>query len=131
MKFRVPQYIEIEDKIAFLLTAKQLGWFALGGVILFIIWNFVTQGFFIFWAIIIGLASCAFAFYKPCGITLASFIKNSFLYMIGPKKYVWKVNPSIMDSVKKKQKPGKKEEKEKDIKKRPKNLNEIVEILDS
>lgn len=130
MKFKVPQYIDVEDKIAFFLTAKQLGWFGLGGVILFIIWNFVTQGFFIFWTVVIGLTSCAFAFYRPYGVPLSSFIKNAFFYMVGPKRYIWRVNPSIIEAIKKNKKVKKEESKFK-IKKRPKNLNQIVETLDS
>jgi len=33
MLFNVPQFIDIEDKIVGPLTAKQLGWLALGSVI--------------------------------------------------------------------------------------------------
>ncbi len=90
MKFNVPQFIDIEDKIAFQLTAKQLGWFALGGVILFFIWKFFEQEVFLVWFILIPLICAAFAFYRPYGISLVTFIFYGIMFLFFPKRMIWK-----------------------------------------
>lgn len=89
MYFDVPQYIEVEDKIAFQLTAKQLGWFALGGVGIFLVWNYAPRGMFILWAFLIVMISLAFAFVRPYGISLSSFIGYGFLFLVRPKQFIW------------------------------------------
>jgi hypothetical protein len=99
MNFDVPQYIEVEDKIAFHLTAKQLGWFASGGVVIFILWNFVAEGYFIFWSIIVVLFVLAFAFFRPYGLSLASFFGHGFMYFFKPKQFIWRrqINVSVSE----------------------------------
>ncbi|MEA2006768.1 MAG: PrgI family protein [Patescibacteria group bacterium] len=89
MRFNVPQFISIEDKIAFQLTAKQLGWFALGGVILFFIWQVAIPAIFFVWVFIIGALALAFAFVKPYGIPFLSFLVSNAKYLIRPKVLVW------------------------------------------
>ena len=91
MNFNVPQFIDVEDKIAFQLTAKQLGWFAIGGVILFIIWQFTNGGaIFIVWAIVVGISCTLFAFLHPAGMTLFGFIMGGVRYLFKPKVMVWR-----------------------------------------
>jgi len=90
MNFNVPQFIDIEDKSAFQLTAKQLGWFALGGVILFFIWKFFEQEVFFIWLVLIPLVCSAFAFYRPHGVSLITFIFNGIKFLFFPKRMVWK-----------------------------------------
>lgn len=109
MKFNVPQFIDIEDKIAFQLTAKQLGWFMLGGALAFFAWSVFDKGSFIFWAIVIAVFCAGFAFYRPAGLSLTSFIKHAFVHLIKPKIYVWKVE------YQKKQDAAAPKEKEKEI----------------
>lgn len=89
MFFEVPQYIDIEDKVAFQLTAKQLGWFALGGVFIFLAWNIFEKSAFIFITIFIILASLAMAFIRPYGLSMSAFISHGILYFLKPKKYIW------------------------------------------
>lgn len=89
MHFNVPQFVNIEDKIAFQLTVKQLGWFGLGGVVLFLIWQIVTPGVFFVWVFIVGALAVVFAFYKPFGITFSSFLVSSIKYIAKPRVLVW------------------------------------------
>ncbi|MDA3815005.1 MAG: PrgI family protein, partial [Patescibacteria group bacterium] len=70
MRYQVPQFIDIEDKIAFQLTAKQLGWFAAGGVLLFVVWNFASFGLFVILGNVISGTSAALAFIKINGAPL-------------------------------------------------------------
>lgn len=131
MHFNVPQFIEIEDKIAFQLTAKQLGWFALGGVILYVIWQFVVPVVFYIWVAVIGLLATAFAFYKPHGIPLHQFLTSGFGYLVKPKVLVWERKGVIEKEIKKTFKEKKKTEidlfmKEKEMKK----VADFAKILD-
>lgn len=127
MNFDVPQYIDVEDKIAFQLTAKQLGWFGLGGVGMFLAWNYASQGMFIVWAVLIVVVCIAFAFFKPYGITLSAFIGYGFLFVFRPKKLIWQrsvnVNPADLEQ--------KKEEK-KEIKpvKKLEGVENLADVLD-
>jgi hypothetical protein len=91
MNFNVPQFIDVEDKIAFQLTAKQLGWFAVGGVILFVFWQISGGGVaFIVAAIVVSIGCTLFAFLKPAGMTLFGFIISSIRYLFKPKVMVWR-----------------------------------------
>ncbi len=90
MQFRVPQFIDIEDRIVGPLTAKQLGWLAAGGVMLLVLWNVLdTAGFYVsvvFVAFIFG----SLAFFKPNDQPLPFFIASSIIFLFKPKNYIWK-----------------------------------------
>ncbi len=89
MNFQVPQYVDLEDKLAFRLTLKQLGWFALGGVILFALWTiFEKWVFWVMFPIVIAAAS-ALAFYRPAGLSLITFLVDGFKHLVRPKKLTW------------------------------------------
>ena len=89
MNFQVPQYVDLEDKLAFRLTLKQLGWFALGGVILFALWTiFEKWVFWVMFPIVIAVAS-ALAFYRPAGLSLITFLVDGFKHLVRPKKLTW------------------------------------------
>ncbi len=90
MRFQVPQYVELEDKLAFRLTLKQLGWFALGGVILFLLWTLFEK--WVFWTsfLFVTGGAVAFAFYKPAGLTLITYLVDSIKYFARAKKLTWK-----------------------------------------
>lgn len=90
MVFNVPQFIDIEDKIVGPLTAKQLGWLALGGVILLILYAVLDQSAFYIALFIIGPISAALAFYRPYGQPLSNFIGSSVLFFVKPKTYAWR-----------------------------------------
>lgn len=92
MLFNVPQFIEIEDKIVGPLTAKQLGWLAIGAVLTLVFWGIFDTSAFIITAIIIFAIFGALAFYRPYNQPLLSFITSSFRYVLNPKVYVWKRN---------------------------------------
>ncbi len=89
MNFTIPKYIEIEDKIAFRLTFKQLGWFALVGAVLFLIWHFFNTTVFIVWAVLLIPLSLALSFWRPFGMTFPKMIGAGFLYLIRPKEFFW------------------------------------------
>ncbi len=74
MLFNVPQFIDIEDKIVGPLTAKQLGWLAAAGIILFVLFNFLDTSAFVIACVIVGTIFGALAFYRPYNQSLINFI---------------------------------------------------------
>lgn len=96
----VPQYIDVEDKIAGPLTAKQLGWMIGLGAILFVLWMFIpAKGIFFIIAVPIFLLFVALSFYKPFGQPLVGFVSHGFMFIFAPKVYVWKRMPQISKNV--------------------------------
>ncbi|MFZ5982236.1 MAG: PrgI family protein [Patescibacteria group bacterium] len=130
MQFNVPQFIDIEDRIVGPLTAKQLGWLALDGVTLLIVWNLLDFSAFIIVAIISTALFGALAFFRPHDLPLVHFVVASLSFTTKPKLYVWKRNPQKsnprkIQTVSKKNTPIP-EKKSLDSKK----LQEISKILD-
>lgn len=89
MLFNVPQYVDIEDKVAGPLTAKQLLWMIGMGAVLLVLWNIFAFGTFVVVAIPVILLFLAFAFYKPYNQPLLFFVMNSVFFLVRPKIYVW------------------------------------------
>ncbi len=90
MIFSVPQYIDVEDKIAGPLTARQLGWMFALGALLFLAWSLFEQAIFIAIAIPTILFFLALAFYRPQGISFLSFLSYGVGFLFRPKLYMWK-----------------------------------------
>lgn len=89
MIFGVPQYIDIEDRIAFRLTAKQLGWFGLAGLIMFGFWYFFEFWVFVLASIVCITAAISFAFFRPAGLSLAAFIGRGVTFFVSRKILLW------------------------------------------
>ncbi len=91
MRFQVPQFIEVEDKLFLQLTIKQFIYLLGGGGICFIIYT-ATGNFFLTAILclpVIGL-SLALAFYKINNKPFITVLEAAFHYYIGEKLYVWK-----------------------------------------
>lgn len=89
MLFGVPQFIDMEDKIVGPLTAKQLGWLAIAGVIALVLYATLDMTAFIIACIPDFLFAAALAFYKPFGQSLPDLISNMFSFILKPKVYIW------------------------------------------
>ena len=90
MRFKVPQYIEIEDKIIGPLTLKQFVYLLGGGGILAILWFLLNLALFIIVAIPIVTFFLLLTFYQYKGRPLAHLIGPFVAYMIKPRLYLWK-----------------------------------------
>lgn len=99
----VPQYIDVEDKVAGPLTAKQLFWMLGLGAVLFLMWAIIpVKLWFFILAFPVLLLFIALAFYKPFGQPLGGFIGHGFLFLFAPKVYVWRrISNPMQKSVKK------------------------------
>ncbi len=91
MRFQVPQFIEVEDKIIGPLTIKQFIYIAGGAGMCFVIVRFLPLFIGILVALPIGAFALALAFYHPNERqTFILFVENAFRYFIGNKLYIWK-----------------------------------------
>lgn len=90
MQFKVPQFIDIEDKIIGPLTLKQFI-YLLGGLgVIAISWFYFKLGVFIIISIPILILSLGLAFFKVNGRPLVSILGSLIKYMTKPKLYLWK-----------------------------------------
>lgn len=90
MQFKVPQFIEIEDKIIGPLTLKQFLYLGGGAMFLFILWFFLTLGAFILAALPVAGVSLALAFYKVNGRPLINVLGAMVRYFTKPRLYLWR-----------------------------------------
>ncbi len=89
MRYQVPQFIEVEDKIFGPLTFKQFVYIVGGGGMAFVFYKFLN--FFIaipFIAASLGLGF-ALAFYKVNGKPFINVMESAFRYSLGNKLYIW------------------------------------------
>ncbi|HEU5114502.1 MAG TPA: PrgI family protein [Candidatus Paceibacterota bacterium] len=91
MRFQVPQFIEVEDKIFGPLTIKQFIYLLGGAGLSFIIYTFVKSIIFSGLLIlpVIGF-TLALAFYKVNNKPFISVVEAAFNYYFGNKLYIWK-----------------------------------------
>lgn len=90
MQFKVPQFLEIEDKIFGPFTFKQFVYLAGGAGLCFVLYKVLG----LLWGIIpmltIGGLSAALAFYRPNNKPFIDMIEAGIKYTAQNKLYVWK-----------------------------------------
>ena len=91
MQFRVPQFIDLEDKVFGPLTLKQFGYVVGAGGVSFLIWTFVPIHF-VAVLIIIPVAGLflALAFAKFNNRSFGEILESAFIYYTNAKVYTWK-----------------------------------------
>lgn len=91
MMFNVPQFIDVEDKIAGPLTAKQLLWmFGMAAAILVI--RLFTGGGAVMYVISVPVVVlfALLAFYRPHGQPLITFVIHGIFFLFRPKVMMWR-----------------------------------------
>lgn len=130
MQYRVPQNIDMADKIVGPLTMIQFLYVAIGGSIVYL--TLTKGGTFIFVVVGIptGLLTLAMAFYKPQDQPFSHFILSLISYLFKPKDRVW-IKGSAEEAVilPHKEKMAPKPLPKKKITKS--ELQKITEVLDS
>ena len=97
MKFQVPQFIEIEDKIFGPLTLKQFIYLAGGGGISFVIYSVIPYLVVaLFFIIPVMLFSVALAFYKINGKPFIFILESAVKYTLSNKLYLWQKKEKII-----------------------------------
>ncbi len=91
MQFRVPQFIDMEDKIVGPLTLKQFGYILGAGGFSFLIWTFIPIKIIAI-ILIIAISSLflALAFVKINNRPFADMLESAFAYYTGSRVYTWK-----------------------------------------
>lgn len=129
MLINVPQYIDVEDKVAGPLTMKQLGWLIALGIILLILWNVVPFPGSIVIGFPIAVVFIALAFFRPYGQPMGSFVFYGIMYFFKPKVYVWKRAPQNMITIPQKAKPQENFSPDKHL--TSESLKDLAQLLDS
>ena len=107
MRFQVPQFTEIEDKIFGPLTLKQFIYLVGGAGGVFILYALLPLYLMIPLAIPIGLFSMALAFYKVNNQPFIKVVENAFYYITSSKLYLWK-KQEVKDKAGRRRKAGRK-----------------------
>lgn len=89
MMFNVPQFIDVEDKIAGPLTWRQLLWMIGMLITLLVLYNTIGITAFYIIGIPLILLFVALAFYRPQGVPLIVFLFHGFSFLFRPKIAVW------------------------------------------
>ncbi len=92
MRFQVPQFIEVEDKIVGPLTLKQFIYLVGGAGLSFFVYTLLDSVVLSFLPIVLIMAiSGSLAFYKLYNhFPLISVAESAFKYWMGSKLYIWK-----------------------------------------
>jgi hypothetical protein len=90
MQFKVPQFLDIEDKIFGPFTFKEFAYLAGGAGICFVLYK--ALGLLVAIIPILIVAGCVLAltFYRPNNKPLIFMLESGFNYFIQSKLYIWK-----------------------------------------
>jgi hypothetical protein len=90
MRFQVPQFIEVEDKIFGPLTFKQFIYLAGGAGLCLILLLLLPRIVGIILSIFVVAFSVSLAFYKINNRPFVVFLESAATYFANPKLYIWK-----------------------------------------
>ncbi len=100
MRFQVPQFIEVDDKIFGPLTLKQFIYLVGGGGLSFLIYVLLDSLLLSALPILLIMAiSAAFAFYKVNNKPFVNVLEAAFKYYFGNKLFIWKKGRSKASGV--------------------------------
>lgn len=86
---QVPQFINTQDKVAGPFTWRQLIWLGIATVIIVILYKTLTEIAFWITAIPVAVIAASFAFIKPQGLPLISFVQYLIIYLLKPRTFLW------------------------------------------
>lgn len=90
MQFKVPQFIDIEDKLFGPFTFRQFAYLAGGGGMIFVIYKLMPLWIGIFLIIPIAGLTAALVFYKINNQPFIYYLQAGINYALSGKLYVWK-----------------------------------------
>ncbi|MES3005660.1 MAG: PrgI family protein [Patescibacteria group bacterium] len=90
MRYQVPQFIEVEDKIFGPFTFKQFTYMGGGAGIAFIAYRFLPIYAAVFIIVPALALGAALAFYKMNGRPFIDLLESAFNYLRSSKLYIWK-----------------------------------------
>lgn len=90
MKYQVPQFIDVEDKIFGPLTFKQFVYLAGGAGLAFALYSVLPLFVAIILIVPVALLAVALAFYKVNNKPFIFVLGSAIKYLAGTKLYIWK-----------------------------------------
>src|SRR3989339_40650 len=90
MQFKVPQFLEIEDKIFGPFTFREFAYLAGGAGLCFVLYKILGVVFGAIPILIVAGFSLALTFYKPNNKPFLNMIEAGFRYFTQNKLYIWK-----------------------------------------
>lgn len=90
MKYQIPQFIEIEDKVIGPFTLKQFVYLAGGAGMAFIVYVYVPLILAIFLIPVVVALAVALAFYKSNNRPFIEVLEAMFNFYTKEKLYIWK-----------------------------------------
>ena len=90
MQFKVPQFLEIEDKIFGPFTFSEFVYLAGGAGLCFVLYKLMGLLFSIIPILLVTGFVLALTFYKPNNKPFANMIEAGFKYFMQNKLYIWK-----------------------------------------
>jgi hypothetical protein len=103
MRYQVPQFIEVEDKIFGPFTFKQFAYMGGSAGIAFIAYRFLPLYLAVFIIVPILALGLALAFYKMNGRPFIDVVESAFNYFFSSKLYIWKKEPKRPEEIEKQQ----------------------------
>lgn len=91
MRFQVPQFIEVEDKIFGPFTFKQFIYLAGGAGMIVIAWSFLPNFIAFILSLPIAALAIALTFYKVNNRPFVYTLEAYFKYIITGKLFIWKM----------------------------------------
>lgn len=102
MRFEVPQFINVEDKLFGPFTFKQSIYLVGGGGIIFLMYRLLPMLVVAILGIPVAAFTLALVFYRPNGRPFIMMVEAYVLYLFTHKFYLWKKmdeTPSIVEGV--------------------------------
>ena len=90
MKYQIPQFIDVEDKIVGPLTLKQFVYLAGGAGMCFVAYKYTPLIISIVLIAIIGILSISLAFYRINNKPFIDFLESAFMFYTKGNLYIWK-----------------------------------------
>ncbi len=95
MRYQVPQFIEVEDKIFEKISLKQFVYLAGGAGLSFVFYRYLNSLIYAFIPIVIVMSfSLALAFYKVNNKPFINVVEAAFKYYVSAKLFIWKKVPN-------------------------------------
>lgn len=97
MQFKVPQFLDIEDKIFGPFTFREFVYLAGGAGLCFVIYKLLGLLWGAIPILIMAGFSLALTFYKPNNKPFLNMLESSFKYFTQNKLYIWKKHAPVRD----------------------------------
>lgn len=89
MRYQVPQFIDVEDKIFGPLTIKQFIYLTGGAGLSFVLWRFLPLPIAVIFIAPVAALSLGLAFYEVNNRPLLTTLEYAVNYFFGKKLYLW------------------------------------------